>query len=124
MKVTFAPKFYLGEIRMIYFERLYKKALRVGADEYLCREADTLIAFARWESALVGREFDTAAGESVMASPNFPAELRDERFPLVERAFIAECFRNTNGAKLDWEIYFRDPDEVVESLQDELELME
>lgn len=124
MKVIFKPKFYLGEIRMIYLERLYKKVFRVGGDEELRREADTLVNFAQWESMQAGHEFDTAVGERIMAAPDYPSELSNEKFPFVERAFVAECFKAANGADLCWSLYFLNADEVVESLREELELME
>lgn len=49
MKVDFCPKFHKGEIRSIYYERLLKKAARVGADEDLVRKLETLVYFDRTE---------------------------------------------------------------------------
>lgn len=124
MKGIFHPKFYLGEIRLIYFERLYKKCIRVNAGHELLRRADTLINFAQWERGISGKEFDTLDGERIMGTPGYPSCLCDAKHPIVERAFVAECFKASNGADLEWSLYFQNPEEAVEALQEELELME
>lgn len=115
MIAFFRPKFYKGRVRSIYYERLLKKAARVGADVDLIRRLVTLLFFNRCEELVGVRELECDV--SVL-----PAELRSASVSDAEKVFLAFCYEA--DADLDWGMYYLNADDVVASLVDELELNE
>ena len=115
MKVRFQPKFFRGEVRSIYYQRLLKKARRVGADEGLMRRLETVVAFDQWE-CLVGRREIEGDPESL------PEPLRRIEAPEAERVFLSLC--HDPAIDVEWALYFGNPEETVTGLAEELELCE
>lgn len=115
MKVDFCPKFHKGEIHSIYYERLLKKAARVGADEDLVRKLETLVYFDRTEALVRARVLDVDL--SVL-----PEMLRAAAAPDAEKVFLALCY--AAEAMFDWALYFENAEETATLLADELELYE
>lgn len=115
MKVDFSPKFHKGEIRSIYYQRLLKKAARVGADEDLVRKLETLVYFDRCEAVVGARVLE--ADLSVL-----PETLRAAAAPDAEKAFLALCYEA--AASFEWSLYFGNAEETAVLLADELELYE
>lgn len=115
MKVFFTPKFHKGEIRTIYYQRLLKKAARVGADESLVRRIESLLYFDRCESLVGAREIegDVAA---------LPDDLSIKAHTDAERLFVSLCYDPSKD--IDWALYFDEPESLVSSLAEELELCE
>lgn len=115
MKVSFASKFHKGEIRSIYYERLIKKAARVGADADLVRRIETLVHIDRCEALVGAREIE--------ADPSaLPAELCPSDAPESERVFVALCY--DPSLELDWGLYFGNAEETSAAIAEELELYE
>ena len=114
-KVEFHPKFHLGEVRSIYYQRLLKKAARVGADAELVRKLETIVYFDQVEALLGSREIE---GEPAV----LPASLQDAVASDVEKIFLALCY--DSALDNDWTLYFGDAEATVAALADELELFE
>lgn len=115
MKVFFTPKFHKGEIRTIYYQRLLKKAARVGVDESLVRWIESLLYFDRCEEMVGAREIegDVAA---------LPADISAKAHTDPERLFVALCYDPSKD--IDWSLYFDEPEPLVSSLSEELEFCE
>lgn len=115
MKVFFTPKFHKGEIRTIYYQRLLKKAARVVADESLVRRIESLLYFDQCEGLIGAREIDGDVAA-------LPADISAKAHSDVERLFVALCY--DPSMDIDWGLYFDEPEPLVASLAEELELCE
>lgn len=115
MKIDFCPKFNKGQVRSIYYRRLLKKAVRVGADEALVRKLETLVAFDEWEGLVGSRAIE--ADLSLL-----PEGLREADATDAEKAFLALCYDSTLA--IDWPLYFENAEEITSALAEELELFE